>query len=473
MIRGLLSCLVLLTASAGAGAEDPLAPLLARLDAIRKSEGIAGLALVITDRESVRYCGGLGAEDWDSDRPMGCQSMIRIGSVSKAFTGLTFLALESDGLLDLDQRVTGVVDPPPFQNPWSSTHPVTVAQLLEHTAGLMDLSKREFDHNQPLALGDALKVDPESRRLHWPPGLHSSYSNAGAGIAAFVMEQATGRDFEDYAAGRVFQPLGMTTASFSLTSEIQQRLATGYDSDGRTAIPYWHTLYRPFGGINVEVSQMAPFLRMLLGRGRLDGRAIFSGDQIQRMENPQTTLAARAGLTFGYGLGNYHATHRGFVFHGHGGDADGYLCHFGYNRELDRGYFLLINAFRNASLRRLKAEVLDFLVGARKADYRPGQPQPESALIKLSGRYRSATRRFAGQAPSTLEVRYTQGRLVLVRGDRRQHLIPLGNGLFRRGFEPVATTAFVEEDGTLFLHGPFGNYQRIEAEPTAGDLERN
>ena len=40
----------------------------------------------------------------------------------------------------------------------------------------------------------------------------------------------------------------------------------------------------------------------------------------------QTSLAAQGGLAYGYGLGNYQYVHEGFLFHGHGGDADGYLA---------------------------------------------------------------------------------------------------------------------------------------------------
>jgi CubicO group peptidase (beta-lactamase class C family) len=69
------------------------------------------------------------------------------------------------GTLNLDAPVATMLDPPPYQNPWSDDHQVTTAQLLEHTAGLNDLSAREFEFNEPLDIAEAFNLDPSSRQL--------------------------------------------------------------------------------------------------------------------------------------------------------------------------------------------------------------------------------------------------------------------------------------------------------------------
>ncbi len=455
-------------------AENRLPELLAELDRIRIEAGVAGGGLVLASATGVVAVRGFGTLGWDDERPVGSDTVFRIGSVSKAFTGLAFLRLAAQGRLGLDAEVRDLVDPPPYDNPWAGTHPVTIAQLLEHTAGLGDLTKREWDHNVPLPLADALAVAPESRRLRWPPGLHSSYSNSGAGVAAFAMERATGLDFEDYVRAEVFTPLAMRSASFTLTPALEKRLASGYDRDGRTAIPYWHTLYRPFGGINVELAEMGQFLKLLLGRGQIDGRRLFEPAAIARMETPRTTLAARQGLDFGYGLGNYRYVHDGFVFHGHGGDADGYLSHFGYSRERGLGYFLVINAFQGQTLREMRDRVETFIVAGATPKFARGVPQPVAQLSALAGTYRAATRRFGGGGEGRLQVDFESGRLYLKRGRRIEVLIPQSPWLFRRRHEPVATTAFMPHDGQLYLQGPFGNFVRVHDEPkgpaSANDL---
>ncbi len=462
-----LALLLLPLAGAAAPERDPrLTELLAELDRLRIEAGVAGAGLVLVSESGPAEVHGLGRRGWDCDCPVEATTVFRIGSITKAFTGLAFLRLAEQGRLALEAPVAGLLDPVPYSNPWAPDSQVTVAQLLEHTAGLGDLSKKEWDHNTPLPLAAALAVDPESRRLRWPPGRHSSYSNSGAGVAAYAMEQATGLDFEAYAAAQVFAPLKMGSASFALKPEFESRLARGYDTDGRTPIRYWHTLYRPFGGINVELSEMQHLLRMLLDRGRLDGVQVFAASSIARMESPRTTLAARQGLGFGYGLGNYHYLHRGFVFHGHGGDADGYLSHFGYQRERGLGYFLVINAFQGRTLKRMRERIEDFIVGPSRPSFAPRVPQPRAHLSALAGTYQAVTRRFDGAGEPRLEVAFKQGQVYLKRGARVEVLIPLSRWLFRRRFEPVATSAFIEHAGRVYLQGPFGNYVRaVGSEP--------
>ena len=72
-------------------------------------------------------------------------TLIRIGSVTKTFTSLSLLTLDADGKLSLDSKIASLTEYPPYSNPWAASNPVTLAQLLEHSAGLIDLSRKEWD----------------------------------------------------------------------------------------------------------------------------------------------------------------------------------------------------------------------------------------------------------------------------------------------------------------------------------------
>ena len=117
----------------------------------------------------------------------------------------------------------------------------------------------------------------------------------------------------------------MTSSGFFLDDQTAARLATGYAADATTPLPYWHMLMRPFGGINSTPRDMASFVRLLLNDGFADDRRLVHPQSISRMEVPLTSLAARNGLLYGYGLGNNQKFRKGVLFNGHGGDADGYL----------------------------------------------------------------------------------------------------------------------------------------------------
>ena len=345
--------------------------------------------------------------------------------------------------------------------------------MLEHTAGLQDWTREEFDLNDPtpLTLEQGFAFQPRSRTLRWKPGMHSVYSNSGYGIAGLVIQRVSGMPYEAFVARELFAPLRMRGATFLPDEELASALARGYDSDGRTVIPYWHMLQRPAGAINTTLRELAALVRMLLNEGAFEGTTVLSAASVARLEAPATSAAARSGLRFGYGLGNYAHTRNGFVFRGHGGDADGYLSHYAYCRELGVGYLVTINAAMPRGLRALRSEIERALTRGKAAQPPPPPVSIErQALQRLTGRYELAAWRFPWQtaeerAREAIVIRLDRGGYLVTedRSGERQALIPVAGMRFRRGYEHLATSAFVEDEGRLY-------FQEDESWVRVGDL---
>ncbi|GAG07127.1 unnamed protein product, partial [marine sediment metagenome] len=258
------------------------------------------------------------------------------------------LKMVEKGELFLEDTVASLLPELPLHNSYDSSP--SLAMMLEHTAGLADLSAREFNYLKPLSLQKAFAVNPKAKKVLWEPGCHYSYSNAGAGYVAAAIEKKTGVDYDLWFAREILKPLGMTQSQLYWSEEIQSRLVQGYDTDLRKPIPYWHTLFRAFGGLNSTPNEMARFLSLLVNKGELDGKRVFSSASIDRMESPLTSLSAKNGIVLAYGLGLRSEAIRGHKVFSHGGDADGYLAHFAYSHESGRGYFVVINAFNHRIL---------------------------------------------------------------------------------------------------------------------------
>jgi CubicO group peptidase (beta-lactamase class C family) len=446
---------------------DKLADLASGIESIREQHGVSAAAVIVVDAERVLLEHYSGITDWDSQRVVDRDTYFRLGSVTKAFTGLALLRAEEQGKLTLQQSVAEILPQAQLNNPWADSHPLRVAQLMEHTAGWYDMSAMEFnDKNpKPLSPAEALALHPQSRLMHWPPGWHSEYSNSGPGMASYVIEQATGKNFDQYIVEQVFKPLGMDSATLLLTEKIDRTRATGYDKDGRTVIPYWHIVYRASGGLNVLPSDMAGFLQMLLNKGRLDERVVFSEAQIKRLETPKTALAAQTGLEYGYGLGIYGSLFKKHVLFGHGGDADGYLAHFKYSRESGKAYLVVINAFNHTPLRAMQALLNEYLVAGLPEPSMPEIPVMEdSVLANYTGLYHLAAVRFPreGWREKTLRIRLEDGRLQTSEKEIKwRRLVPVNQQHFRRVNEPLATAAFIPvEGGRMVLQLRNGNYIR-------------
>jgi hypothetical protein len=164
-------------------------------------------------------------------------------------------------------------------------------------------------------------------------------------------------------------------------------------------------------------------------------------------------------------LGNYAFVYDGVVFHGHGGDGDGYLAHFAYSRDAGQGYFVVINAFNHAALRAMRESIQDYIVREIQRPIARQQIKLTSEqLAALSGDYRAVTRRFEWTDADDVEndrlrVFTRNGQLFTRFNDGRARiLVPVTPTLFRRADEPVATIAFVEHSGERYVQGDFGNY---------------
>ncbi|MEM8501151.1 MAG: serine hydrolase, partial [Pseudomonadota bacterium] len=211
----------------------------------------------------------LGASGYYSDArksPVHPDSVFRIGSITKTLLALGSAKLSEQGRLDLDEPVRKIDPKLPLYNEWRNK-PVTTRMLLEHSAGLGRLSRTEFDYPRSLSLHDALALEPINRTLLWRPGHNSQYSNAGAGLVSRVIEVRTGETFDNWFHRDVLHSLKMQHASITWSPQLQSQLVSGYDRDLQTALPYWHTLFRAFGGVSASARDMTQVLKLFTTRG--------------------------------------------------------------------------------------------------------------------------------------------------------------------------------------------------------------
>lgn len=466
-VCGLILFTLILTSTTLKAAEDMVGfkQLLNKIEQVKDQYNIAGVGLVIVDENASLHEAYLGLASRENRLPVTDNTVFRVGSITKTFTSLAILKLVEQGKLDLNEKVSHYLSESVYTNTYPAS-PIRLAHLLEHTAGFHDMDKHEweFKHSN-WTLSQSLQYSPQSRTTAWQPGQYSSYSNSGAGVAGFVLEQVVDVSFEDFVQQHIFDPLGLHDATFYLNESIESRLATGYNTDGSSIIPYWNMLYRPFGALNMRVNEMATFIRFLINYGRTDeGVQLFSRQSIQRLEKPQTTLAARHGLEYGYGLGNYTWIRDGLVFHGHGGDADGYLAHYGYTRLNNKGYFLVINAFHGAALRTMRKHVEKWLASdAIKAPLPAMHVLDNEHLKNILGEYSAITKRFSDGTLARAKIFEKNGQLF-TRVNKKSpiELIPVTNYHFRRTDQPVATISIVQDAaGDTVLQGDMGNFKRV------------
>ena len=417
----------------------------------------AGVALVVNGE--VSWCGGIGKADIAANRGAGCDTEFRVGSISKTFVALALLKLQEEGKINLYARLQDVAPEIPAKNPWESTNPVRVVNLLEHTAGFDDMELSEVynlrdRYDYPLL--DVFKRFQKPQEVRWPPGTRMSYSNPGYGVAGYLIEKAAHRPFDAYIRENFLRPLGMENADFTFTDANKPLLATGYDDNPPHAVGYPFIYLRPAGDLKASAGEMAKLVQFLLRRGRAGDAQLLKPESILRMESPETTLAAKYGLRLGYGLANYTQVQGGVVTHGHNGGIDGFLSTYRYMPEQNWGYVILLNSANSGTaLRELNRVAIDFL----SKDFPKAQQPPISLaaadLEKFTGYYAPRAPRnqlFAFLEDLTGGVRIRVIKEHLTRSElfgKPQPLVPVAFNLFRQEKEPEGTT--------LFFHDPAGH----------------
>lgn len=196
---------------------------------VRLRGGPPGIAVVVHRGHDVRLHAA-GVADVQRGIPPRLTDHMRLASVAKAFSSAAALSVVADGLLSLDTRIGDVL--PALPAAWSQ---VTLRQLLHHTSGIPDFSKRPAFQEAVVA---SLHVAPPpiellsfvaDEPLVFPPGSRYEYSNSDNIIAALMVEAATGQPYEEVLRQRVYGPLGLAQTSLPRGPEMPIPYIHGYD----------------------------------------------------------------------------------------------------------------------------------------------------------------------------------------------------------------------------------------------------
>ena len=283
----------------------------------------------------------------------GPDSLWRVYSMSKPITGMSAMMLIEDGKLNLDDPVSKYI--PAFKdmkvatNPDTSldsrpaTRPITIRNLLTHTAGLgysivtKGALLKEYERRGilPASVNAAME---EKMRLVRPtsleefanrvatvpliadPGTKWSYS-IGLDVMGRVIEVASGMSFERFVQTRLFDPLKMKSSFWQVPQSEVGRLATNYAFVGDTRTPldpaatsvFLQKPSFPYGGAGLVMSarDYDRFLHMIQDGGMLDGVRVMKPETIALA----TSNLLPTGVVFGGvggGTGGTQGSNMGF-----------------------------------------------------------------------------------------------------------------------------------------------------------------
>ena len=415
--------------------------------------GVPGAGIALVRAEGVEWAGGIGLADRDQRAPVTADTHFRAGSISKTFVAMALVQQYEDGEMDIEAPVSELAPSVAIDNRFSA--PVTVLNLLQHTAGFDDMHFNErYNLNDPpdLPLLEVLAHNPASRRVRWQPGTRMSYSNPGYAVAAAVLEQVTGLPYDEVIRERIFTPLGMRTSSFALTPGDAATLARGYDRRSGPPVPLSQIYLRPAGNLHTSAAELGRFVHMLLNWGETADLLVIDPEYLSNMERPRTSLSAKAGLIYGYGSGISSRSLAGFPVLGHGGGIDGFRSAYGYSAGRDVGWVVLVNAsYGGPAVERLSSLALGYLKRDVAPPAKPELPVPPAVLAGYDGYYQpegfrsevfGALEWLGGGTTIRAEGNGLWSRPVL---GSPQRLVPTSDNLFRDSEDVTPSIVFTTD----------------------------
>jgi len=295
---------------------------------------LAGIVTLIARDGKVVHFESYGKLDRESDVPMPKDAIFRIASMSKAITSVATMMLMEEGRLLLNDPVskfipsfakTTVAPPGGNGDPIPAKRPITIRDLLTHTAGISygggalestykgrNVYMWYFaDKDEPMATTvDRLASLPFEAQ----PGEKYVYGFA-TDILGVIVEKASGMTLDEFLRTRIFEPLKMTDTSFYLPPAKKARFATVYSFSSNTLsrapepgmgqgdyVTGPRKSFSGGAGLLSTASDYARFLQMLLNGGELDGNRILSPKTVELMTSNHVATLYNEGR-FGFGLG--------------------------------------------------------------------------------------------------------------------------------------------------------------------------
>jgi len=352
---------------------DSISKLLIRdLEQIYTQNHINGFSVAIVDQNGTLFENGFGYSNKQENKKYTENTIQNIASISKTFIGITLLKAQELGNLNLDDPINDYL---PFEviNPYFPNTPITIRQLATHTSSIRDPSRYEKNGyvlkeenngdakvnrnfrspdemmTQAVFLKNILSKEgkwyKKNNFLKTKPGEIFEYSNIAAGLAALVVEKATGESFNALTKIYIFEPLEMSNSGWSF-DEVDFSNHSILYSNKETELAFYQLVTYPDGGLITSSSDLGKYLSELISGYSGNGK-ILKTESYKELFKPHLTdenHKERNENVYNdeYNMGIFMGiSAQGQI--GHTGGDPGVVTHMFFNIKTNIGKILIVN----------------------------------------------------------------------------------------------------------------------------------
>jgi len=329
---------------------------------------LAGIVTCVWQRGGIVHIEVCGHQNLENKTPMQRDSIFRIYSMTKPITSAALMMLYEELLFNLTDEVSQYI--PEFKNMKvmsadgkleAPLHPMTIQDLLRHTAGLSYGGYAETQspvdklYDESGIFTNKITNEEAVKRLaqlplRFHPGTKWFYSVA-TDVCGYLVEVLSDMSLADFMQKKIFNPLGMVDTAFEIAPSKINRFCTLYgktpQSDfGVLDLPASSEYLPPVkmhsggGGLISTTDDYLKFAQFILNKGEFNGVRLLAPKTVELMTmnhlTPNLLPIAFEGsvpmMGTGFGLGfsvNLDVAQNGVMGsvgdHGWGGYAETYF----------------------------------------------------------------------------------------------------------------------------------------------------
>lgn len=348
------------------------------LDKILEVTKAPGFAVAIVKGNKVLYAKGFGYQDLENKIPMNQNTLMAIGSSSKAFTSAILGQLRHQGKLSFKDSPSKYIKELKFHNN-ELNNGVNIRDLMTHQTGIPR-------HDFSWYLFPSYNRDSLIQRIQYHEsftGLRQQwyYNNFMFLVQGVIAERITNKSWEQNVRERFFKPLGMHRSNLSIKElEKSSNAAIGYylhnDSISRKLDYYRIAGMAPAGSINSSVKEMTNWLKLWINNGKYNREQILPETYVQEAISSQAVVSNKLPkkenpdmFMLNYGYAWFISAYKGHYKVEHGGNIDGFSASVALYPTVSLGVVVLANQDGSAVPFLVSNTVADRLLNVKRNDW--------------------------------------------------------------------------------------------------------
>ena len=350
---------------------------------------------VMKDGKNI-FSKGYGFANIDRKIPVDTSTSFNYGSISKLFIWISAMQLKEQNKLDLNKDIREYL-PENYELHINSKEPVTFLNLMNHNAGFESYWKYHDGTGESCdfdSTGEAVK-NCYSGIQCFDPGRFVGYSNYGANLAAYIIENITGVPFFEYVQKNIFDKCDMKCCypEQNPDEEVMSQKALGYTRSAfgdftKTSCYSGDWLYAS-GSVVGTTSDLMKFAQELMPSENQQSKLFANNETLQELLDVSYSSTGEELFSIHHG---FWGTNGNYIGLGHTGLVDGMCSNFVIVPEENLAISVLANA-QNAY--DLTYNIVNLITGSNYNEIEDKSDFPDSEV--LEGEYVCARTQIANR----------------------------------------------------------------------------